>query len=440
MTDRIFGQRVLLIAGIALVWRVAVTLVVARRIGGDPAYYTQQGRLIAEGHWFVEPYYLKALGVYDPSAAHPPLFSLFFAALSFVGLDTDGAYRVAAACLGGAVVLAIGYAARRVAGARVGLVAAVLAAVYPYLWSTDMLVLSETLLALFAALIVLTTFRYLDAPSTARLACVGLAIAGAALTRSESLLLVPLLAVPLAWRGDGGARARLRRVAVVGVATVVPLLPWIAYNLSRFDEPVFLSTNGGGTFADSYCDEVFYGPKTGWWEQLCIVEFPGDESVRDRELREHAFEYLVDHQGRLPAVVAVRIGRVWQVYEPWWTARLDWLEGRGRFVGAAALTGHLAVIPFAIAGAFVLHGRRRSLLPFVAIVAGVTLTAAVFYGAVRFRAPADVVLVVLAAVTVDACWSASRPARNASRAAYQVDTSATDASTATIGSAAMRNR
>jgi hypothetical protein len=190
--------------------------------------------------------------------------------------------------------------------------------------------------------------------------------------------------------------------------------------MSRFDEPAFISTGAGGTFADSSCDAVFYGPMVGWWSNSCIVVYKGDESVRDRKLRAHAFEYLSNHESRLPYVVAVRIGRIWQVYRPDQTTRLDWLEGRGRVTGNAALLFYLGTLPLAAAGLVVLRARRRPVLPFVALLVLVTLTAAVFYGAVRFRMPADVALVVLAAVAIDAIATAAR--------------------TASIGSAEMRNR
>jgi hypothetical protein len=222
--------------------------------------------------------------------------------------------------------------------------------------------------------------------------------------------------LPLAWRGRGG-RDRLLRLGALTAAAVVPLMPWVGYNLARFDEPAFISTNGGGTFADSYCDPVFYGPRTGWWENTCIFDVRGDESVRDRVLREHAFDYLSDHKRDVPRVVAVRVGRLWQVYRPVQTAQFDWLEGRGHWAGKSGVLVYLALLPLAFAGAVVLHARRRPLLPFVAIAATVTVTAAAFYGAVRFRAPADVVVIILAAVTIDAA-----------------------ARTATIGSADMRKR
>jgi hypothetical protein len=57
--------------------------------------------------------------------------------------------------------------------------------------------------------------------------------------------------------------------------------------------------------------------------------------------------------------------------------------------------------PLAVLGALRLRRRRVPITPLVAPVVIVTLVAAAFYGLVRFRAPAEVSIVVLAAVALD---------------------------------------
>jgi 4-amino-4-deoxy-L-arabinose transferase-like glycosyltransferase len=421
-TDRRFSAVITATAAAALAGRVVATVVLAKPIAGDPAYFVGQGRFIAHGHWFIDPYFSAVVHHDVASAAHPPLFSLYFALVARLGFESATDARLAAAVLGAFAVAAIGYAGRAVANARVGVIAAVVAAIYPYLWSTDLLVLSETLLALVAALLIVTSYRALDDPSPRRVVWVGLCIAAATLTRAESLLLLPLLGLPLAWRGPGG-RMRVTRLVALVVASLVPLAPWVAYNAGRFDKPVYLSTGAGGTLADANCDEVYFGEHIGWWAISCIPDLPGDESVRDEKLRRIAFDYMREHRGDVPRVVAARVGRVWEVFRPYQTAGFDWNEGRGRAVGEWALLSHLVALALAAAGVVVLWRRRRPVLPLVAIVATVTITAAAFYGAVRFRIPADVVLVVLAAVTID-----------------QIATTVTAARTASMGSAVMRNR
>jgi hypothetical protein len=74
------------------------------------------------------------------------------------------------------------------------------------------------------------------------------------------------------------------------------------------------------------------------------------------------------------------------------------------------------LVPFAVAGGVLLRRRRVPITPLVAQFAIVTLTAAAIYGLVRFRVPAEVSLVVLAAVALDAVIPrAASPASDAAR-------------------------
>ena len=132
-----------------------------------------------------------------------------------------------ASCLLGAASVAVGgLAGRRVAGPRVGLIAAALLAVYPNVWRFDAMVLSESLVILVVNVTILLAYRYWDRPGTGRLVAVGASIAVCALARSELLLLVPFLLVPLALvtrsptvaRPVGGPR-RWPRVACVGASS-----------------------------------------------------------------------------------------------------------------------------------------------------------------------------------------------------------------------------
>jgi hypothetical protein len=60
------------------------------------------------------------------------------------------------------------------------------------------------------------------------------------------------------------------------------------------------------------------------------------------------------------------------------------------------------LVALAAAGVVVLRRRRVALLPLLVPIVVVTLDAAAFYGLVRFRVPAEVSIVVLAAIGLDA--------------------------------------
>ena len=394
----------------ALVVRLVYVLVQLRHdpLGGDSLYYSLQGHDLAHGRWFIEPYRFRLDHVTEPSAYHPPLFSLYLGVVSRLGADSFLAHRIAACVVGAAAVGAIGFLGRRLAGNRVGLLAAGIAALYPYLWVNDAVVLSESLLALITALMLLAAYAFWRIPSPWRAAALGAGIGLLALTRAEGVLLFALLALPVAFAVPGlDWRRRLERIGVMALAALALVLPWVAFNLARFEAPAYLSTGSGVTLVDSSCNAVYSGPFIGWWSFLCIPDrISNDEAVNDRENREVALRYVRRHVSELPRVVAARVGRMWGVFRPLQTADLD---GRGVNADRAGLAASYVLIPLAIGGLVMLRRRREPILPMLALGAMVTITAALFYGAVRFRVPADVAIVVCAAVALDAAWCKLRP-------------------------------
>src|SRR5882724_3370689 len=169
------ATRLVLLVGLgALVWRIVYVAV----WGADPLpfgdglYYHLQAKTLADGHGFVEPIGIAFLRDFAATAKHPPLYSMVLASVTRVGRalhlgasDATIVHQVASAFLSSAGVVAIGLAARRVAGSRAAVAAALLAAVYPALWVNDALVMSESIVVLTTALFLLAAFAYLDRPS-----------------------------------------------------------------------------------------------------------------------------------------------------------------------------------------------------------------------------------------------------------------------------------
>lgn len=128
----------------------------------------------------------------------------------------------------------------------------------------------------------------------------------------------------------------------------------------------------------------------------------GDEVRAYSGYQEQAMDYLADHAGELPRVVAIRIGRGLGVYRPNQTAQLDgFLEGRGPqwFTWSVQVTFWLTV-PLAAIGARELRRLRRPLWPFGVLVGQAILAFAISFGLPRYRLGMDLALTVLAAVAV----------------------------------------
>ncbi|MFO7590753.1 MAG: glycosyltransferase family 39 protein [Acidimicrobiia bacterium] len=385
-------------------------------IAGDAAYYHFQANALAKGLGFVDPWSwsgwdpinsvvdpIRKTGVH-PGAEHPPLYTMFLAIPSRLGFDTFRQHLLAGGILGSLTCGAVGFAGRAVAGTRVGIVAAFITAVYANLWINDGLVQSETIAAFMVALVVLCTYRFWREPSWKNAALFGLSCGVVALTRAEIIFLAPMIALPLALRARGhDLKRRLQLLGVMILVAAIPVVPWVGYNLARFNQPVTLSTGGDFTLANTYCETTFYGERLGWWDLRCVPDrwaLPGDESDVSAEFREQGLDYLTSHLSRYPVVLAARIGRMWEIYKPF--QKLGWDEyegGRNPAVfNRLALGQFYALALLAIAGLVMLRRRKIIIYPFIALAITASISAMLAFGSTRYRVSAEIALVIAASV------------------------------------------
>lgn len=389
-----FARRLGAIVAGALALRLLYVLVLTPHLRGlgDATYYHELANVLADGRGFVDP------GNGTATALHPPLFPLLLTPFAKLGLGTYMGQRVVVSLVGAATVAVVGLLGRRLAGSRAGLIAAALAAASPVLISADSAVMSETLLGLLVALTALAAYRLVDAPSLGRAALVGAGIGLAALTRGEALLLLPLLALPIALRLP---ERRVAMLAVTALATALVIAPWTIRNLTTFEKPVPISTNEGNLLAGANCPSTYRGRDIGSWDLRCIPKAPvAEESVALARFRRIGLDYAGDHVERVPLVLIARLGRTFELFQPVRQARHA--EGRAAGLEIAGAAWFLVLLPVGAAGALVLHHRRLALSPLLApfgLAVGATL---VGYGVPRFRHPADVALLVLVAVAVEA--------------------------------------
>ncbi len=421
VTTRTFRRGLFAAAVLGLAVRVAYILIVRHDVvlGGDPFFYHFGARLLVEGHGFIEPTPFIN-GIVEQSASHPPLYLLYLAIPTSVGLDGPVSHMLWSSLLGVASVVLIGLTAKEVAGPRVGLVAATVAAVYPNLWIFDGFVVSETMALFTAVLSVYLAYRYLRSPSVWRALGLGFVCGLASLARAELVLLLPLLVLPcVLFMRRTDATAKLKGLVVAGLAALIPIAPWVTFNLTRFDDPVFLSTGLEPTMLGANCDATYYGDLTGYFTPKCTETAgrrykPGDDqSVRNAISRDIVRDYISDHKGRAAVVVLTRWGRITGLYRPAQQVRLDReVEGREGWVALASLFSFYVVGALAIAGGVIIRRRRRvPVFPLLVPPVIVLFAVALSLGSNRYRATTEGALVVLAAVTIDAAIGRLRKRR-----------------------------
>jgi 4-amino-4-deoxy-L-arabinose transferase-like glycosyltransferase len=377
-------------------------------VWGDAYYYNGQAALLAAGKGFIEPY--KYVFGHQTAAAadHPPLLPTVLAAADKIGLSSTTSHKVLICVIGVATIIVVALVARRVAGDRAGIIAVVLGAVYPGFWAHDGQILAEPLAMLVVAVAVLLAYRFWQRPGPALAVGVGVACGLAALSRSELVLLVPLLAAPVALLVR---RRRVRwRLAMGGLsvlAALVIMAPWLLRNVVTFEHPVYLSSEFDPTLVVANCNGTYYGRSIGSW-YLCGSNLrppPGDESVADQYYRHVATTYIDHHLSRIPVVVAARIGRTWGLYQPFGQTHIDTIDGYVLTVSRIHVLSYYILASGAVAGAVILRRRRVPVFPLLGVVLTVSIGVVVTYGSTRFRAPGEVAIVVLAAIAIDALLS-----------------------------------
>jgi 4-amino-4-deoxy-L-arabinose transferase-like glycosyltransferase len=404
-------------------------------LGGDAYYYHHAANLLADGKGFIDPYrynfgYVEdvvlesgeaktivlPVGFESPTAGHPPVYATYLAFFSELGLRSVRAHQLASAVLGCASIVLAGLLGRSLLGDRAGLIGAGVTAVYANLWLNDGIVMSETAAIAFAFLTTLLGLRFWRAPTLARGAWFAAAGGLAALSRAELVLFIPivgavaLLRAPLPWR------TRILRYVAMGAVAVAVVAPWVIRNNLVMNEPVLLS-NGAGTVAvQANCDDTYYGRYIGYWSLRCGGTQPVgpngeflDESERDVVVRERAAEYISSHTQRLiTVVVPARIGRMWGLYQPLDQVRADIAEDRPTFAAWLGFWQYVVLVPLAIGGAVVQWRRRGPLLVLGLWAVLATVTAATAFGNTRYRTAAEVSIVILATVGIDALVRALR--------------------------------
>ncbi len=411
-----FKRQLALITIVGVLLRV-LYIVAFRRdapFAGDEIWYHGVGTLVADGRGFLNPYILP---LEVPTAGHPPLVAVVLAGIIKLGLRTHVQATLGYAVVSGASIWLAGTLGCRLFSRRVGLVAAVLAALYPYAILNDTRLSAESFNTTMVLLWVLAILWFKDQPNAKTAAVLGVVCGLGALTRPElsSLAIVAGIASFVWVRRRSGLAAGLRCAGIVTLAGTLTITPWVVRNLRSMHHPVFLTIGFGWTLANTNCDGTYYGEYFGFWDPTCMhreiagLVFDKDESDLEIAFREQGLEYISHHKERLPVVVLARVGRTFGLYHP--LKGVDWdylLEGRERPASRAGLWAYYASIPLGLAGVVIARRRRTSLLPLVAPMAVMLPVALIAPGQVRYRNTFDAVWLLFVALAVGQLLSVAR--------------------------------
>jgi len=334
-----------------------------------------------------------------------------------VGLSSVGTQRIAVSIAASSGVLLVGLLGRKVAGASVGIVAALIAALDPLWFQPSGVLMSESIYLIAIPGMLLMAVLCIEKPTVWRFGSLGLLIAIATLIRSEAVDFIALLGVPVLLMAVGDWRSRIRTGLALVVGFVLILTPWLVRNEIQLGG-ASLTTNGGGTLDGSYCAATFnpndssYGSFNGGCSLIDIHNLshhtrPPDgaksytELTLDRAATSLAETFARDHLSDMPGVVVARELSVWGFGNQDYQLALAIAEGRVRAYEQAGRILYWVLLPFVILGTVVLaRSSRREFVVMTVPLVVVALNSAIFYGSTRMRMAAEPSLAVLASIGV----------------------------------------
>jgi 4-amino-4-deoxy-L-arabinose transferase-like glycosyltransferase len=389
-------------------------------------YIAQQAAYLIRGQWFVAQAHAHAPGSFHadgatliPTALHPPLPTVLIAISDVASISGSTLHMIFLALLFGISGGLVGVTVRNLVGGRAGILAALIFVTFPLLWVNPATLGAETVVIAICSLLLFVSVRFWNHPSLQNAVVVGFSLGLAALTRTDLIGLVVLLALPLAllvrntsWLG------RLRYLAVIAVLCALVVSPWVIRNQVHIGHSAVLSNDSGPVLAGANCSTTSTGPLEGWWSAQCLPSGTAatTETKANRNGVHLARVYVSHHLGDEVGMAAVRLGRLWNVYRPLQGVQLEQAVGRPAWVSRLGLWYFYVLVPVAVGGAAILRRRRVLLFPLAATILLSSITAVLAYGDARFAVEADVALAMLGGVALDATpWTGRHRGRSRGR-------------------------
>jgi 4-amino-4-deoxy-L-arabinose transferase-like glycosyltransferase len=357
-----------------------------------------------------------------PSAYTQPLYGWFLAGVylpfgrSWVSV---GIAQVVVAVATALVVLEIG---SRLRSPGVGLVAALMTTLHPYVIWHDVHMNRELLDGLALAVVTLCALAAYERRALWLAALTGVAL-GLAILGNARLALLPIpIAIYLGWRTRFGHA--LTAAALVVAAAALVVTPWVVRNdvqvgcfalttdaraLWKANNPATRGVLDRGGWIDDV-PELKGGPP--WPELAADLTLSGrpttvDECAQMRLYRHEVIQFWRDHPGEkgLLAVQATRM--LWSPVPQESDATGSGIARHARRTVEPAFV--IVLYALALVGVFFAPPRFVALAAI--LLAYNTLAAMVFAGNARYRAPWDFLLAILAAFALASAWEAAQRRR-----------------------------
>lgn len=382
----------------------------------DMYEYDQVSRAVLDGKGYTRPWAFtddrgETVVELRPTMFRPPAYTL---SLTFAYAMTNGnplGARILLSAFGATTCLLVFLIGRRVFSHKVGFLAGLLAAIYPFMWVPDGMLLSEGLFTMLIMYLIFRLYLLRESLSAKNLILTGVSAGFIALTRTEGMVFVILAAGFIFLTCvDWPLRRRSWTAATIIAITLAVYAPWAWHTWNTFGTlapsstvgTMLAGTSNRATFYDQvYIGSWYYGGLQSDRDTLYKIRDPReDEKSVDDIYTRTGIEYVKSHPGQLPAVVGARLLRAWDFWDPYVTARVEQEWGRPMWTTYAGLIFYYPALFLAFYGGWRFRRNWRDLLPFYFVVAFFMFFSALTFGTVRYRTWVEPTLVLFSTATL----------------------------------------
>jgi hypothetical protein len=343
-----------------------------------------------------------------PTARRSPVFPLFLAGcFEWFGSGFLAPF-VMLSVIGAATCVVLSQLAQRLFGPRGAWFAGLCAAATPGMWITQTVLMAETIHIFLLVTLVLFADRMLDGGRRAWVP-VGVLAGLLALSRPEGLLVWGLLGCWILMAGPIEKRWRYLVCAFTLAALVVS--PWVVRNFVRFGAFVPGSTMSGWVLAGANNPAIYEPPGAlfgGWTLEFtnapmyreCTTDPAATEPEYTNCWKRQALRYAAANKRLWPALIAWRIRRALDLWDPRHSALFEIPEGRLPALTIAAAVAFYPTLALACLGGVLCRRRVRRLFWLYAIPGFYLFEIAMTWGIQRLRAPMEPFLLLLATAAV----------------------------------------
>jgi 4-amino-4-deoxy-L-arabinose transferase-like glycosyltransferase len=415
---------------LALLIRMLYNVVVARDYipTFDAALYNRLARNLVERLCY-------CLYASTPNISRPPAWPFIMAVIYFFAGEHEWFVRLLYCFLGAGTCLLIYLWAKDLFGKRIAFWTGILAAIYPGLFIYDGWLYSESLFTFCLTFLAYSLYKVSYPSVTAKMSgkqrlpvilpfwqhllrrhkwsiLGGLFLGLAALTRPNGPILVALVGLwavmVIRARVVSWKRALNSALVIIFVAAAM-IVPWTYRNYSVSHAFVLVSTGMGDVLKGAYNDTVLQGDPAvrGMWRPpphtLLGHDSSGYTPENDRLDTEQAFTWIRSHLSAMPYLLSIHLLNLWIPYV--YAHGLPFEEFPDRLSSKIMLSlipiMSLPIFVLAVGGLLATWKRWKYRLLVVYLALALTIADNIaFYSNMRFRAPIEPLLVLLAGGTL----------------------------------------